>query len=122
LPIHTGKFRQQHDAVQVSYGGETATVEYNKDAISTKEWRQIRKRAKAEGDEADDEFSVAVLSRLLVKWDVFADEAGKKPVPLTKEALDDLPPAFLNAVVKAITEAMFPGPQTPAATDSGSFS
>lgn len=120
MPIHTGKFKAQHEAVSVSYGGETATVEYNKDAISTKEWREIRKRSRAEGEDADDEFSIAVLSRLLVKWDVFADEAGKKPVPITKEALDELPPQFLNAVVKAITEAMFP--QVSTATDSGSFS
>lgn len=120
MPIHTAKFKDTHEAVSVSYGGETANVEYNKDAISTREWRSIRKRARAEGDEADDEFSVAILSRLLVKWDVFADEAGKKPVPITKEALDELPPQFLNAVVKAITENMFPQPATE--SSSGSLS
>jgi hypothetical protein len=107
--------------VVVSYGGERATIQYNRNAISTREWREIRKRSRGEGEEADDEFSVAVLSRLIVAWDVMEGDGPKaKPLPHTKESLDELPPAFLNEVVQAIVADLYPKPEM--ASGSGSFS
>lgn len=117
MPIHVPKVKAEHRSVVATYGEEKATVEYSRNALSTRDWREIRQRAASDvAESAEDEFAVAVLSRLLVKWDVMLDD--KQPVPITKEALDELPPALLNAVIKAITSDMFPGEAS--AVDSGS--
>jgi hypothetical protein len=117
MPIHVNRVRDKQSSVTVSYGDEKAGVTYNQNALSTREWREIRSRSKGEGETVDDEFSVAVLSRIIVKWDVLD---GKEPYPLTKEALDELPPQFLNAVVKEIVADLFPSqsPEAPAASSS----
>jgi hypothetical protein len=116
MPIHELKLKDNPRRVVVEYNGEKANVDYNENALSTREWRQIRSRSKSDGETVDDEFSVAVLSRIIIKWDVI--RADKTMYPITKEALDDLPPQFLNAVVKAIVEAMFPNSTPPSDTGS----
>jgi hypothetical protein len=120
MPIHVSKVRDKQSSVTVSYGDEKATVHYNQNALSTRAWREIRSRSKGDGETVDDEFSVAVLSQIITKWDVMTVNEDKKPVPYptTKDALDELPPQFLNAVVKAIVEDLFPSPEVVAATSS----
>lgn len=121
MPIHLSKVRDEIRTVAAEYGGERMTVEYARNALSTRDWREIRKRAEGEAESADDEFAVAVLSRLLKKWDLLDSEGPKaKPVPITKEALDELPPGLLNAVIKAITTDMFP-PPAPETNSASSF-
>ena len=121
MPIHLTHVRDETRSVVVDYAGEKMTAEYARNALSTREWREIRKRAAGDAETADDEFAVAVLSRLLKKWDLLdADGPKAKPLPLTKEQLDDLPPGLLNAIVRAITENMFPN-EKPDADSSSSF-
>jgi hypothetical protein len=120
MPIHVTKVKEERRTVVATYGEEKATVEYSRNALSTRDWREIRQRAANEvAETAEDEFAVAVLSRILVKWDVMLDE--KKAVPITKEALDELPPALLNAIIRAITADMFPSPEASAAGSESSF-
>lgn len=129
MPITVTGMKDRPSTVTVSYNGETATVDYNKSGLNNREWREIRNRALRAGqtdrplpddaDSADHDFRVSMLSRMITKWDVVEDAKSKKPYPTTKEALDELPPEFLTAVLNAITEDLFP--KEPTEPPTGSF-
>lgn len=115
------KLKDRSSTATVEYGGQKASLQYRPDGVNAREWRQLRKQnAAADPDDPDSNANVALLARMLTGWDLVVDSGkAKEPYPLTKENLDALPPALLDAMVSAIVKDLYP--EAPSATPTGSF-
>lgn len=64
--------------------------------------------AKAMADGADDlDSTIDQFLAIVTSWD-FAADVGEKPIPLTKDALLDVPIEILSDVLEAVTDDMSP--------------
>lgn len=100
--------------LNVPYRGQTAHVKYAEDAMTGREWQENLPQAAGEPELP---FNVRFLVKVLVSWDV---AVKKKVVPLTPEALMDLPPRLVGAIAEAVMADLFPPPPSPEPT-AGSF-
>jgi hypothetical protein len=117
LPIQVKTARDRSAQVKVTYQGETATVSYLPDALSNREWREMRQRSQKDTNAAEDSWNIAFLLKVMTDWDVIA-EAGQKPIPITAEALDEVPMTLIDAVARAIVVDLFPSPATESPSSS----
>lgn len=98
----------------VPYKGQVAHVKYHEDAMTGKEWAENLPQA---AGEAELPFNVRFLCRVLASWDLCIK---KKPIPITAEAMMNLPPRLVGAIAERVMADLFPNPTSPEAT--GSFS
>lgn len=54
-----------------------------------------------------------VLLDIVETWDIYLDDDGKQPFPLTLDNIVDRDPAFVQAMSTAVFEKLFPNPQKP---------
>lgn len=99
----------------VPYGDFVINIEYSRSRYTPK----FEKELKEKTDEGLPAASLSLfLISLLRKWDIVDDKGN--PVPLTVEALEEIPTTFQSRLVEAIAEDQRPN-QKPSETTSGSF-
>jgi len=120
MPFTLDDIRGENSAAKVPWNDKELSITYNRNAISMREWRRLRRQIDAsDPDNPDADWIVLALTALLVKWDLL--DARGKTVPITEEALDNLPPLFLLKILETIWGELVPNGTAPAAS-SGSFS
>lgn len=110
------KAKKATRTVKGEVSGEPFTVTYKPNVLTMGEWYRLQRGQ--ENESPDDSFIVQYLLMVADIWDLTYD--GKKPIPITKEGLADVPMSILSALLTAITEDILPNQTT--ATSSGSFS
>ena len=100
----------------VEFGGERCIVRYFPHKFTPRLQADLRKAQDNGGD------PVATLAPFIIAmvgtWDL---TNGGKKVPITEEALSDLPATFLDRVIKAIAEDMSPNREAANGSVAGSF-
>ncbi len=118
MPITLRQLATNGKQVTFPYAGESVTVTYAPDQVTSEFQARMLDAAKTvQSDAALPELLHLVdeaLVRLVKEWDVLLDVNGPA-VPLTVEAVAPLPIYFKVAVLKHIFEDMSPG-ETRAAT------
>ena len=85
--------------IQVEFGGETATMVFDRNALTQRWAKQIQEGLNAE----DVETASRSLVDLLISWDITEDDGTATPI--TVDVLAQLPLNFLSAIDRAISEA-----------------
>ena len=112
--------RGEDRKLKFTWEGDSFDLLYSPFALSTKEWDKIRAQIRAQDPEdPNTSWVVAALARMIVSWEMYADDDVAETYPLTEEAIGDLPPAFNLALLNAIWDDQLP---KESAATSGSFS
>lgn len=96
MPIDLSNLAADEVTVVIFWSDDEAKVTYRPSALTT---RTVEKMQAASEDEA--EVFLDFLTKVMARWDV---TAKKKKVPITIDALKDVPLTFLRAVVIGIME------------------
>ena len=83
-------------AVPMDDDPEAITVWYTNGKLTTKRQRQIQNLMEEGAD--DNAVVIEQFLTFVSRWDFKDDEADKEPIPLTVEALEDVPIEVLGAV------------------------
>lgn len=106
MAFNVGKRKAAIKTAVIPFDGEEIKVQYR-----PSEWtpRVTVELQETEGA-AQTRYSMDLLSRLIVDWDV--EGADGKPFPVSRESLESLDQPVINAITDGILEDMRPKPKT----------
>src|SRR5258708_25728830 len=100
----------------LDWQGQTLEFVYNPNAISYRERKALRSMVLAQEQNPEDpetDWLILYVTRMLKSWELYAtpeDKKAKRPVPVERSFLDELPSAFLLALVTRLGETVSPPP------------
>ena len=128
MPLKLTEIQRSEATFTVSYLGETVEVVYNPGKLTyglrvrlvlgSQAYLPDAQATKARAIQDAWSSYHADLATLLVRWDVL-DDAGK-PLPPTKELLEQMPQEFVNALLTALLEHQTINPQSGKGSDATS--
>jgi hypothetical protein len=104
MPASLAELMAGRRSVTVTLYGHDITAYYRPGYLTPKTSAKIQRLT---ADEGGDEASMQTFIGLVESWDLLGED--KKPIPLTREALEGIPWLVLNAVSTKCYEDMQPG-------------
>lgn len=103
MALVINKSKAELKTVFIPFGDDEIKIVYKPSEWTPKTTMDLQETEGA----AQTEFSVNLLSKMIVEWDVLEDEGGP-PMPITKKNLMALPQMVINAIIEGVTEHMRP--------------
>lgn len=103
MPLSINHMKNDKRVLSIEYAGETVNFTYKPSELTPTILGELREA----NEQGNDNFTVQVLCKLIVVWDVTDDATPPVTLEIIPEVLGDLPSAFLSAILTACTEDMF---------------
>lgn len=100
MPINVSNMKNDRRAVEFEYAGDMVHLIYKPSEMTPTVMAELREK----NNEGDNYFTVDLLQKILVTWDVQLEDGSE--MPITFENMKDLPSAFLAACLRECTEDM----------------
>ncbi len=103
MPISLNHLKNDKRSVDVEYSGDSVHLVYRPSELTPTVMAEMRDA----NEDGNDYFTVEILCKLLLEWDVMDAGDPPTPLPIVFDELKSLPSAFLSTLLTACTEDMF---------------